>query len=129
MIAVDTSALIAIAQTEAQGDACLSALARADEVCISAGTLAETLVVSSRRGITAEMTALIEKYQFTVVPLTAASARRIAEAYRLWGRGMHPAALNLGDCFAYVVSKEYSCALLFVGNDFSKTDIESVLKD
>jgi ribonuclease VapC len=127
VIAVDTSALIAIAQTEAEGDACLSALARADEVFISAGTLAETLVVASRRGIAAETTALVEKYQFTVVPVTAASARRIAEAYRRWGRGVHPAALNLGDCFAYVVAKEHSCPLLFVGNDFSKTDLQPAL--
>jgi ribonuclease VapC len=127
VIAVDTSALIAIAQTEAQGDACISALARADVVCISAGTLAETLVVASRRGIAAEMTALLEKYRFTVVAVTAASARRVAEAYSRWGRGVHAAGLNLGDCFAYVVAKEHSCPLLFVGNDFSKTDLQSVL--
>jgi ribonuclease VapC len=127
VIAVDTSALIAIAQTDAQGDACLSALVRADEVFISAGTLAETLVVASRRGIAAEMTALLEKYRFTVVAVTAASARRVAEAYRRWGRGVHAAGLNLGDCFAYVVAKEHSCPLLFVGSDFSKTDLQSVL--
>jgi ribonuclease VapC len=127
VIAVDTSALIAIAQTEGQGDACLSALGRTDEVLISAGTLAEALVVAARRGIAAEMVSLLEKYQFTVVPVTAASARRVAEAYSRWGRGVHPAGLNLGDCFAYVVAKEHSCPLLFVGNDFSKTDLEPVL--
>jgi ribonuclease VapC len=127
VIAVDTSALIAIAQTEGQGHACLSALGRTDEVLISAGTLAEALVVAARRGIAAEMVSLLEKYQFTVVPVTAASARRVAEAYSRWGRGVHPAGLNLGDCFAYVVAKEHSCPLLFVGNDFSKTDLQSVL--
>jgi ribonuclease VapC len=127
VIAVDTSALIAIAQTEGQGDACLSALGRTDEVLISAGTLAEALVVAARRGIAAEMVSLLEKYQFTVVPVTAASARGVAEAYSRWGRGVHPAGLNLGDCFAYVVAKEHSCPLLFVGNDFSKTDLDSVL--
>jgi ribonuclease VapC len=127
VIAVDTSALIAIAQTERQGDACLSALARTDEVLISAGTLAEALVVAARRGIAAEMASLLEKYQFTVVPVTAASARRVAEAYARWGRGVHAAGLNLGDCFAYVVAKEHSCPLLFVGNDFSQTDLQSVL--
>jgi ribonuclease VapC len=127
VIAVDTSALIAIAQTEGQGDACLSALGRTDEVLISAGTLAEALVVAARRGIAAEMVSLLEKYQFTVVSVDTASARRVAEAYSRWGRGVHPAGLNLGDCFAYVVAKEHSCPLLFVGNDFSKTDLDSVL--
>jgi ribonuclease VapC len=127
VIAVDTSALIAIAQTERQGDACLSALGRTDEALISAGTLAEALVVAARRGIAAEMVSLLEKYQFTVVPVTAASARRVAEAYSRWGRGVHSAGLNLGDCFAYVVAKEHSCPLLFVGNDFLKTDLQSVL--
>ena len=73
------------------------------------------------------MVSLLEKYQFTVVPVTAASARRVAEAYSRWGRGVHAAGLNLGDCFAYVVAKEHSCPLLFVGNDFSKTDLQSVL--
>jgi ribonuclease VapC len=127
VIAVDTSALIAIAQTERHGDACLSALARTDEVLISAGTLAEALVVAARRGIAAEMASLVEKYQFTVVPVTAASARRVSEAYARWGRGVHAAGLNLGDCFAYVVAKEHSCPLLFVVNDFSQTDLQSVL--
>jgi ribonuclease VapC len=40
---------------------------------------------------------------------------------------MHPAGLNFGDCFAYVLAKERSCPLLFIGNDFSQTDVESVL--
>jgi len=127
VIAVDTSALIAIAQTERQGHACLSALTQADEVFISAGTVAETLVVAARRGIAGETAGLLEQFKFTIVPVTAASARRIAKAYSRWGRGVHPAALNFGDCFAYLVAKEHSCPLLFVGNDFSKTDIESVL--
>ena len=43
------------------------------------------------------------------------------------GRGMHPSALNFGDCFAYAVAKEQSCRLLYVGDDFAKTDVDSVL--
>lgn len=43
------------------------------------------------------------------------------------GKGMHPAALNLGDCFAYEVAKEHRCRLLFIGNDFAKTDLESAI--
>jgi ribonuclease VapC len=44
-----------------------------------------------------------------------------------WGRGVHPAALNFGDCFAYEVAKENGCRLLYVGEDFGKTDVERVL--
>jgi ribonuclease VapC len=62
-----------------------------------------------------------------IVTVTPASARRIAEAYQRWGRGLHPAALNFGDCFAYEVAKEHACRLLYVGDDFAKTDIEAVL--
>jgi len=53
--------------------------------------------------------------------------RRIAEAYEQWGKGVHPAPLNFGDCFAYEVAKEHECALLYVGEDFSRTDIEGTL--
>jgi uncharacterized protein with PIN domain len=55
------------------------------------------------------------------------SARRIAQAYERWGKGINPAALNFGDCFAYEVAKEHGGPLLFVGNDFAGTDIEGVL--
>jgi ribonuclease VapC len=56
--------------------------------------------------------------------MTAASARRIAEAYARWGKGVHPAGLNFGDCFACELAKEHSCPLLFVGDDFAKTDVK-----
>jgi ribonuclease VapC len=52
----------------------------------------------------------------------------MAQAYSRWGRGVHPAGINLGDCFAHEVAKQHSCPLLFIGSDFSKTDIEPVLK-
>ena len=55
------------------------------------------------------------------------SARRISEAYARWGKGVHPAGLNYGDCFAYEVASERGCPLLFVGDDFSRTDLRSVL--
>jgi ribonuclease VapC len=57
-----------------------------------------------------------------------AAARRIAQAYARWGKGAHPAALNFGDCFSYEVAKEHGCRLLFVSDDFSRTDIESAIQ-
>ena len=126
MIAVDTSALMAIVLNEPIADACIAALEADDDLLISAGTVAEALIVSARRNVGAEMASLIDGLGFNVVTVTSASARRMTQAYERWGRGAHPAALNFGDCFAYEVAKEHGCRLLYVGGDFSKTDIEGV---
>ena len=47
--------------------------------------------------------------------------------YARWGKGVHPASLNFGDCFAYEVAVAHGCPLLCVGEDFAQTDIDSVL--
>lgn len=127
MIAVDTSALMAILLDEADADACIATLEAEDEIIISAGTLAEALIVSARRGVGAELAELVEGLGLEVVELTAASARRVAEAYSRWGKGVHPAALNFGDCFAYELAHERQCPLLFVGADFRATDVACAL--
>jgi ribonuclease VapC len=127
MIAVDTSALMAILLNEPEAGACSAALEAEDDLLISAGTIAEALIVAARRNVGEEMERLIDGLGFEVVSVTPASARRIARAYGCWSRGMHPAALNLGDCFAYEVAKEHACRLLYVGEDFSQTDLEGTL--
>lgn len=127
MIAVDTSALMAIALDEPLAQACQAALATEDEIIISAGTLAEVAIVSARRRVGVRMAKVLDRFDLTIVPVTEAAARRIGEAYQRWGRGIHPAALNFGDCFAYEIAKQHSCRLLYVGDDFGKTDIEGVL--
>jgi ribonuclease VapC len=127
MIVVDSSALIAVVFDEAKAEACSKALEGETQVLISAAILAETLVVARRRRETEEVERLIVGLDMEIVNVTPASARRVAQAYERWGKGMHPAGLNFGDCFAYALAKEHSCPLLFVGDDFSKTDIESVL--
>jgi ribonuclease VapC len=127
MIAVDTSALVAIVLGEAEADACIKVLEVEAEVLVSAGTVAEALIVAAQRNVGEQMTSLIDGLGFEIVTVTPASARRIAQAYERWGKGLNPAGLNFGDCFAYEVAKEHSCRLLFVGKDFSKTDVESVL--
>src|SRR5882757_4980924 len=124
MIAVDTSALMAIVLNEPEADACIAALEAEDRLLISAGTIAEALIVSARRNVGEQLARLIDGLGFEVVAVTLASARRITQAYEKWGKGMHPAALNLGDCFAYAVAKEQGCRLLYIGDDFSKTDVE-----
>jgi ribonuclease VapC len=127
MIAVDTSALMAIVLNESSADACSAAIEAADGLLISAGTITEALIVSARRNVGEEMAVLIEGLGFDVTTVTAASARRIAQAYERWGKGVHPASLNFGDCFAYEAAKENACPLLYIGDDFAKTDVEGVL--
>jgi len=127
VIAVDTSALMAIVLGEAEADACMRVLETETEVLMSAGTLAEALIVAGRRDVGEEMTRLIDTLGFEIVSLTPASARRIAAAYAQWGRGMHQVGLNFGDCFSYEVAKTHSCPLLYVGDDFAKTDLASAL--
>ena len=127
MIAVDTSALMAIALGEAAADACINLLETEPKIIISAGTVAEALIVAARRNVGEEVARIIDGLGFEILPVTPASARRIAVAYARWGRGAHPAALNFGDCFSYEMAKENSCPLLFVGDDFAKTDLETAL--
>lgn len=129
MIAVDTSALMAVILGETTGGRCIDALAVEPRVLISAGTVAEASIVAAHRNVAKEMARLIDGLGFEVMPVTAAAARRIAQAYSRWGKGVHPAGLNFGDCFSYEVAREHGCALLFVGADFALTDLESVLSD
>jgi ribonuclease VapC len=97
MIAADTSELGAIVFGEAEADACIRLLEAEAQVLISAGTLAETLLVATRRNVAEEIMHLVDGLGFEVATVTAASARRIAEAYGRWGKGIHPAGLNFGD--------------------------------
>jgi ribonuclease VapC len=126
VIAVDTSALMAILLDEPEAEACIAALVTADRLLISAGTVAETLIVAGRRNIGEEAAKLVTGVGFEVVPVTVATAKEIAEAYAQWGKGVHPAALNFGDCFAYQLARQNRCPLLYVGNDFAMTDVEAV---
>jgi ribonuclease VapC len=127
MIAVDTSALMAIVLNEPEADACVAVLETEENLLISAGTAAEALIVAARRNVGEEMAQIIDGLGFEIISVTPAAARRIARAYSQWGKGVHPAALNLGDCFSYEVAKEHGCRLLFVGDDFSRTDLERAI--
>ncbi|HEY4113893.1 MAG TPA: type II toxin-antitoxin system VapC family toxin [Rhizomicrobium sp.] len=128
MIAVDTSALLAILLKEALASDCKATLIADGQPLISAGTLTEALIVAGGRGIRDEMQEFIGSVGIEVVPIDAAAARRVADAHARWGRGAKTAGLNFGDCFAYAVAKENNCPLLYVGRDFAKTDVKSALR-
>ena len=127
MIAVDTSALLAILLEEPLADDCDAALNSEDRLLISAGTLTEALIVAQARNRGEALEALIAGLGLEVVPVDGAAARRAAAAHARWGRGAKTAGLNFGDCFAYDVAKQNRCPLLYVGRDFAKTDVKSAL--
>jgi ribonuclease VapC len=127
VIVIDTSALMAIVLDEPQAGPCMTAIQQNRDLAVSAGTLAETLVVAARRGVGPAMEQLIADLAMETVSVTAAGAQRVAAAYAKWGRGVHRAALNFGDCFAYALANEFGCHLLFVGNDFAGTDIPAAV--
>lgn len=123
MIVVDTSALLAILKNEPEADTCQQALASSETILISAPTLTEALIVAGPKGLVAALNQLLEDIAVQCIPLSLAGARQASEAYAQWGKGIRPAGLNFGDCFAYALAKDRNCPLLFVGNDFSQTDI------
>ncbi len=94
---------------------------------MSAGTLTEVLIVTGRRGLADKMAALIDSLQITIKPVLEVDAHGAAQAHDRWGKGVHPAGLNFGDCFAYALAKQQGCPLLYVGEDFAQTDIMAAL--
>lgn len=127
MIVVDASALLAIVLDEPEAMACLAALRTETQVFIAAPTYTEALIVTGRRGLAAQVTSLVLRLNIAVVALDEAAAQRAAEAYARWGKGVHPAKLNFGDTFSYELARRLDCPLLYVGDDFSRTDVRSAL--
>jgi ribonuclease VapC len=127
MIAVDTSALMAILLDEPEADDCMVAIEEADRLLISAGTMAEALIVAGRRNLGEEMAELIDGLDFEIV--AGDRGVRAPDRGNLWplGQGYPSRALNFGDCFAYDVAAERKCRLLYVGSDFTQTDVLRVL--
>lgn len=124
---LDSSALIAILFAEPGYRELVDLILEADRVGVGAPTLAETGLVFVGRGAgrnAAPVEGVIEELGVLVVPFGAAEWTIAVEAFRRFGRGRHPAALNFGDCLSYATAKSSRDALLFVGDDFSKTDIK-----
>ena len=128
---IDSSAILAIVFSEADGLRLLDAMYRAESRRISAATWLQTFVVFDRRQRPAgvlHVEELLSWIRPEIVSVTTDQARIARAAYQLFGRGHHPARLNYGDCFAYALAKTTGEPLLFKGNDFSQTDIEPALK-
>jgi ribonuclease VapC len=128
IVAVDASAVVAVGLYEPERDAFLSVLERASEAFIAPVNVLEAglaIVLRQRlMGIDRYASWLIE-LGLTELPVTGEAALR---AYLLFGRGVHRAGLNLGDCFAYALAKQLDAPLLYKGDDFSVTDIRPALQ-
>ncbi len=123
---LDSSALIAILFAEPGFLGLVDRILEADHVRVGAPTLVETsLVFAGRKGARSaeSVEGLVRELAVTVVPFGEAEWRVAADAFRRFGRGRHAAALNYGDCLAYATAQTARDTLLFVGEDFSKTDI------
>ena len=127
MIAADTSALIAVVLGEPDAERFLAAL-EAAPVIVSAVSFAEaSIVAEARQGPDAQrdLELLIAGVVSRVVPADDAHARAATAAWRRFGKGRHPAALNFGDCFSYATAALANVPLLFKGSDFSQTDLRA----
>ncbi len=127
MIAVDSSALIAVLRREPEADDFLRVIAGAGGCLLASVSYLETsMVLAGRTGRAtswAGLDALIARAGMQVVPQDRPLAAAAREAFLRYGKGRHPAALNLGDCATYALAKNQSLPLLFKGEDFTHTDL------
>ena len=93
--------------------ACAEAFATNDRIVISAAAVAEALIVAERRGLGAEMAGLVDGLDLEIANVSLAMARRVVDTCARWGKGVHPAGLNFGDCFAYEVARTRDCPLFY----------------
>jgi ribonuclease VapC len=125
---VDTSAIIAILRDEADAVALAEVLWSAENCRMSAVTFVEAAIVTDSIGnpvLSRRLDDLLRDASISVESVTPNQARIAREAYRDFGKGRHKAGLNLGDCFAYALAKAMGEPLLFKGDDFRHTDVES----
>ena len=123
---LDSSALIAILFAEAGYFDLIDRILVAESVRVAAPTLVETSMVLAgrrRKPAVAEVDVLVQELGVTVVPFGEREWHAAVSAFLRFGRGRHPAALNFGDCLAYAAAVVANDSLLFVGDDFGRTDV------
>jgi ribonuclease VapC len=126
---VDASAIVAILVPEEDGPMLSALLDSADTIHTSPIAIYEAaLAIARRRTISlAEAEEAVGTFIGSsgaqIIPITAEIGRGAIAAFERFGRGRHPAALNMGDCFAYASARSLGVPLLYKGDDFSRTDI------
>jgi ribonuclease VapC len=122
---IDTSAIIAIIQGEPPARALVDRIARTSVREMSVVSYVEAATVLLKRNISpAGLDSFIARLSVSIVDVDASQGREAIRARIAYGKGSgHPAKLNLGDTFAYALAKTRGAPLLFVGDDFSHTDL------
>lgn len=125
---LDTSAIIGIIQNEAEAERLITAMQDAKSLRISAASVVEAgIVMYARYGDAGELEVdqFIHRLNISIIPVSGEQADLARSAYRKYGKGIHSAGLNYGDCFSYALAISLDDQLLFIGDDFSKTDVKS----
>lgn len=125
---VDPSALIAVLLDEPDREAIVECIESAETICMSVVSFVEaSLVIHHRHRIDGllDFDLLISKAGIELVSCDANQAYVARSAFRIYGKGEHPSNLTFGDCFSYALAKTRNEPLLYKGQDFSQTDIES----
>jgi ribonuclease VapC len=130
LIVVDASALIAIALAEPEESAFSNVLIVSGGAFIAPVNYVEVGVILRQRRFV-ETRAQLDEW-LAAYKVEIEEGRPLAplalEAYYRFGKGLHRARLNLGDCFAYALAKQLDAPLLYKGDDFARTDIRSALQ-
>ncbi len=128
-VVVDSSALLAIALQEEDHEAILAVLLGAETRLVSAlSVLESSIVVTSRKGIPghAVLSMMFQELNLEVVALDRQLAALAHDTWLQYGKGRHPAGLNMGDCCSYALARWTGHPLLCKGDDFARTDLELV---
>lgn len=120
---VDTSAVVAWVRAEADAAHIEDILVGEAPHRMSAATRVELGLVLGGALAEEAIDRILQTFDIEVVPFTREQARLASEAHRRFGRGNHPAGLDLGDVYSYALAAETGDALVCIGNDFAKTDI------
>jgi ribonuclease VapC len=127
-VILDSSAMVAVLTSEPEASSLLGKLQATPRLGVGAPTLLETsLVLTSRLGAQIAhglLDAFLADLDVTILPFGEPHWREASEAFRRFGKGRHPAALNFGDCMAYATARLAREPLLCVGQDFPKTDLD-----
>ena len=128
-ILVDASALVAMATREPDARELGRVLqAHAERLYCAVGLWEAAIAIARKRTVTVdeargELTVLMDRLDIRPVGIGEEEARAALAAHTRYGRGNHPAKLNMGDCFAYACARTNNARLLYKGNDFSHTDV------
>jgi ribonuclease VapC len=131
---VDASAIVAIAMKETGYEPLALRLSVAGRTSTSPIAVYEAVTAIARIRVMDSQTAKIslleslESLGIAIIPIQPDVGEAAIDAHIRYGKGRHPAALNMGDCFAYACAKRLGVPLLYKGNDFSLTDVQSAME-